>query len=192
MEKKKESILQTVNTLARLLCLLAIVYFALRALDACEQQDDIAIEDTPVVIESIKPIGELYAFTAITEDFSIDNVEKVGLFRKTYYKAVQTLRMQVSYVLNLDSVTYQRKEGTDTVVVRLPELRYMQSSQGGRLLCEVEMANYDAASAISVVEEKIRSKYDTPENRKKALQHVHEVLSTFVVQCGLRPVFEEK
>lgn len=190
MEKNKESILHSVSLLARLLCLLAIVYFALRWIDSCEQQDDIAIEDTPVVIESIKPIGELYAFTAITEDFSIDNVEKVGFFRKSYYKAVQTLRMQVSYVMNLDSVTYQRKAGTDTVVVALPGLRYVQSAQGGRLLCEVEMADYDAASAIAVVEEKIRSKYDTPDNREKAMKHVREVLTTFVMQCGLKPVFE--
>ena len=122
MEKNKASILQTVNLLARLICLLAIVYFALRWIDSCEQQDDITIEDTPVVIESIKPIGELYAYTAITEDFSIDNVEKVGFFRKSYYKAVQTLRAQVSYVMDLDSVKYQRKAGTDTVVVTLPQL----------------------------------------------------------------------
>lgn len=190
MEKNKASILQTVNLLARLICLLAIVYFALRWIDSCEQQDDIAIEDTPVVIESIKPIGELYAYTAITEDFSIDNVEKVGFFRKSYYKAVQTLRAQVSYVMDLDSVKYQRKAGTDTVVVTLPQLRYVQSSQGGRLLCEVEMADYDAASAIAVVEEKIRSKYDRADNREKAMQHAREVLATFVMQCGLKPVFE--
>ena len=179
MEKNKASILQTVNLLARLICLLAIVYFALRWIDSCEQQDDITIEDTPVVIESIKPIGELYAY-----------VEKVGFFRKSYYKAVQSLRAQVSYVMELDSVKYQRKAGTDTVVVTLPQLRYVQSSQGGRLLCEVEMADYDAASAIAVVEEKIRSKYDRADNREKAMQHAREVLATFVMQCGLKPVFE--
>ena len=44
MEKNKASILQTVNLLARLICLLAIVYFALRWIDSCEQQDDITIE----------------------------------------------------------------------------------------------------------------------------------------------------
>lgn len=191
MEVKRESLFQNLNMLARLLCLLAVAYFAVRCIDSCSEEEEIAIEDTPVVIESIKPIGELYAYTAITEDFSIDNVEKVGFFRKSYYKAVQTLRMQVSYVLSLDSVGYQRLPGSDTVVVSLPPLRYQQSPQGGRLLCEVEMADYDAASAIQVVEQKIRSKYDTPENREKALQHVREVLATFVVQCGLIPKFEE-
>lgn len=191
MEEKKASILQNLNLLARLLCLLAVVYLVVRCIDSCSEEEDIGIEDTPAVIESIKPIGQLYAYTAITEDFSIDNVEKVGFFTKSYYKAVQTLRMQVSYVLDLDSVSYRRLAGTDTVVVSLPPLRYSQSSQGGRLLCEVEMADYDATSAIQVVEQKIRSKYDTPENRQKAMQHVRDVLTTFIVQCGLKPRFEE-
>lgn len=193
MEKKKESILSTVNLVVRLLCLLAVVYFVARCIDA-GSEDDIAIEDTPVVIESIKPIGELYAFTAITEDYAIDNVEKIGWFTRSNYKAVQTLRMQVSYVMDLDSVEYVRQEHSDTVVVRLPKLRYIQSAQGGNLLCEVEVpaTQFDAASAIRVVEEKIRSKYDTQANRDKALQHAREALTTFIVQCGLTPKFEDK
>lgn len=179
------------GSVVRLLCLLALVYFVVRWIDANEAEE-LEVKDTPVVIESIKPIGQLYAYSAITEDFAIDNVEKVGFFSKKYYKAVQTLRMKVSYVLNLDSVEYVRKENSDTVVVKLPELRYTQSSQGGNFLCEVEMANYDAAKAISIVEQKVRSKYDSPENRKKAMTNVHNVLSAFVNQCGLTPVFVNK
>ena len=177
--------------IAKAACLLAVVYFVLKCIDASDN-DDIAIQPTPVVIESIKPIGELYAFTAITEDFTIDNVEKVGFFTRNYYKAVQTMRMQVSYVMDLDSVDYVTKEGSDTVVVRLPQLRYVQTAQGGNLLCEVEVANYNAARAIHVVEQKIRSKYDSQANRQKAMAHVREVLSSFVQQCGLTPVFQEK
>lgn len=119
-------------------------------------------------------------------------MEKVGFFSRSYYKAVQTLRMQVSYVMDLDSVKYDVKTGTDTVVVRLPKLRYIQSEQGGRLLCEVEVEDFDASRAISVAEQKIRSKYDTPANYEKAMVHAREVIATFVQQCGLIPVFEEK
>ena len=177
------------TTLVKVACLLAVAYFVVRCIDS-QDEDDITIQPTPVVIESVKPIGELYAYTAITEDYTIDNVEKVGFFSRKYYKAVQTMRMQVSYVLDMDSVHYEPVEGTDTVVVHVPQLRYVQTAQGGRLLCEVEVANYDAARAISVVEQKVRSKYDTPANRQKAMANVHEVLTSFVQQCGLVPVFK--
>lgn len=192
MGTMKESVLQKATAIVKLVCLLALIYFVVRCIDASAEEEDIAIQPTPVVIESIKPIGELYAFTAITEDFSIDQIEKVGFFSRNYYKAVQTLRMQVSFVMNLDSVTYQPIEGTDTVVVRLPQLRYIQSAQGGNLLCEVEVVNFNASHAISVAEQKIRSKYDTPANRQRAMQHVHEVLTTFVTQCGMIPRFQDK
>ena len=187
----EQHLLTVLAQVVKLACLLAVVYFVVRCIDA-QDNDDIAIQPTPVVIESVKPIGELYAFTAITEDFTIDNVEKVGFFSRSYYKAVQTMRMQVSYVLNLDSVDYVPVGGTDTVRVRLPQLRYVQTPQGGSFICEVEVADYNAARAINVVEQKIRSKYDTPQNRQKAMDHAREALAAFVQQCGLVPQFEDK
>ena len=185
------SYITLLSKLVKVACLFAAVYFVVRCIDA-QDDEDIQIQPTPIVIENVKPIGELYAYTAITEDFTIDNVEKVGFFSRKYYKAVQTMRMQVSYVLDMDSVEYVPTGQGDTVLVRLPQLRYVQTSQGGRLLCEVEVANYDAARAISVVEQKVKSKYDTPANRQKAMANVHEVLTTFVQQCGMTPKFEEK
>lgn len=194
MSGNKESLISKALPLVKLLCVLAVVYFVVRCIDAAGQEEEIEIQDTPVVIESIKPIGELYAYTAITEDFSITSIEKVSFFIRRNYKAVQTLRMKVSFVMNLDSVDYVRREGTDTVVVRLPQLRYVQSAQGGRLLCEEEVPadQFNAASAIRIAEEKIRSNYNTQANRNKAMQHVHEVLTAFVQQCGLIPLFEDK
>lgn len=192
MAMNKDRILSLATAVVRLLCLLAVVYFVVRCIDAREDDNDIEIEDTPVVIESIKPIGELYAYTAITEDFGIDNVEKVGFFSKSYYKAVQTLRMRVSFVINLDSVEYVQQEDGDTVLVRIPQPRYVQTAQGGNFICEVESPNFDAARVINVVERKIRSKYDTPTNRQKAMIHARDVLAAFVTQCGKVPKFERK
>ncbi|MCR4602745.1 MAG: hypothetical protein K5683_04340 [Prevotella sp.] len=186
-----QNFLSTLTQVVKLACLLAAVYFVAKCVDA-QDDGDVEIKPTPIVIESIKPIGELYAFTAITEDFTIDNVEKVGFFTRKFYKAVQTMRMQVSYVMSLDSVSYQQVAGTDTVVVSLPSLRYIQTAQEGRLLCEVEVSDYDAVHAINIVEQKIRSKYDTPANRRQAMAHVHEVLTAFVQQCGLIPKFIDK
>ena len=188
-----QNLMGNASSLVKLACLLAAIYFVVRCIDAQQADDELALQPTPVVINDIKPIGELYAFTAITEDFTIDNVEKVGLFRKSYYKAVQTMRMQVSYVMSLDSVDYQPMgQSGDTIRVRLPHLRYVQTAQGGNFLCEVEVSNYNAASAISIVEKKIKSKYDTPLNRQKAMTHVREVITAFVNQCGKVPLFEYK
>lgn len=188
-----QSIMKGLTSFVKLACLVAAVYFVVKCIDAQEADDELALQPTPVVINDIKPIGELYAFTAITEDFTIDNVEKVGLFRKSYYKAVQTMRMQVSYVLSLDSVDYQPLgQSGDTIRVRLPQLRYVQTAQGGNFLCEVEVSNYNANRAIGIVEKKIKSKYDTPLNRQKAMTHVREVITSFVNQCGKVPLFEYK
>lgn len=179
------------GNVVKLACLLAIVYFVLRCIDA-KDQEDIAVQPTPIEIQEVRPIGELYAYTAITEDFTIDNVEKVGFFTRSYYKAVQMLRMQVSFVMDLDSVDYIRQEQSDTVIVRLPQLRFVQASQGSRFLCEVEVPDYNATRAIQTVERKIKSHFDTPANRQKAMTHVRDVLSAFVQQFGLVPKFEEK
>ena len=192
-KSSNQTLMGRMSSIVKLACLLAAIYFVVRCIDAQQADDELALKPTPVVINDIKPIGELYAFTVITEDFTIDNVEKVGLFRKSYYKAVQTMRMQVSYVMSLDSVDYQPMgQGGDTIRVRLPQLRSVQTAQGGNFLCEVEVSNYNAASAINIVEKKIRSKYDTPLNRQKAMAHVREVITAFVTQCGKVPLFEYK
>lgn len=195
MGQLKESALTMVGKLIKLACLLAVLYFVLRCIDDGQNVDDVSVKPTPVVIESIKPIGQLYAFSTVTEDFAIDNVEKTGFFSRSYYKAVQTLRMQVSFVMDLDSVEYVKKdESGDTVIVRLPPLRYVQSAQGSAFICEEEIDKneFNANRVIGIVEHKIRSKYDTPVNRERAMTRVKEVLTAFVNQCGLVPKFENK
>lgn len=193
MGKNTASTVSSVSRLIKALCLVAVLYFVVRCIDATSD-NEIRIEPTPIVIESVKPIGELYAYTAITEDYYIDNIESLGYFTRNYSKAVQTLRMQVSFVMNLDSVVYERREGTDTVVVKLPPLRYIQSSQGGMLLSEAEvrMESFNADKVLNLVEHKIRRDYDTAENRLKAMAHAKEVLSSFVAQFGFVAVFEER
>ena len=190
--RTSEQNIKLFTSIVKLACFLAVVYVVVRYIDARQEEDDVSVQPTAAVIEDIRPLGELYVCTAITEDFTIDNIEKAGFFTRNYYKAVQTMRMQVSFVMDLDSVDYVPLEGSDTVLVRLPQLRYVQAAQGGRLLCEVETSDYDAARAIRIVEYKIKSKYNTPDNRQKAMNRVRDVLGSFVRQCGSVPVFEEK
>ena len=51
----KESLLQKASTIVKIICLLAVVYFVVRCIDSNSEDDDLQIEPTPVVIESIKP-----------------------------------------------------------------------------------------------------------------------------------------
>ena len=173
-----------------LACLAALLYFVNRCSDFYDSPDDIKIEPTAAVIEDIKPIGELYVLTAITEDFEIDVMEDRGFFITTYPKCIQILRQQVSFVLNLDSVDYVPREGTDTVVVRLPQLTFVQSSKGGQFFCEAERSDYDAARLIGLVEHTIKRKYATAQNYERAMANARQILDAFVHQTGRIPVFE--
>jgi len=175
-----------------LACLATVLYVFNRCASYFDDGDELKLEPTATTIEDIKPIGELYALTAITEEYEIDVMEDVRLFHTTYPKCIQTLRQQVSFVLDLDSVSYQPIEGTDTVVVSLPHLRFIQSNKGGTFLCESERSDFDATRLINMVERNIRKKYATEANYQRAMQNVKQVLEAFVRQAGRIPRFENK
>ena len=175
-----------------LACLITVLYVYNRCANYFDDGNELNLEPTAVTIEDIKPIGELYALTAITEDFEIDVMENAGFLMTTYPKCIQTLRQQVSFVLDLDSVSYQPIEGTDTVVVSLPPLRFIQSSKGGTFLCEIERSDFDATRLINMVERNIRKKYATEANYQRAMQNAQQVLDAFVRQVGRIPKFENK
>lgn len=190
---KLKDIATILKSVVRLMCFFFVVYFVIRCIDSRSDRDEITLVPTPVVIEDVKPIGELYAMTAITEDYDVYFMEDPGIFSNDYPSTIQTLRMQVSFVMDLDSVSYEEIAGTDTVVVRLPKLRFVKAGNGGRLLGGVEKADYKAASQrIDIVENKIELKYNTEENYRKAMAHARQVLDSFVRQCGRIPKFVEK
>lgn len=180
------------KSVVRLMIFFFVVYFVVRCIDSRSGREEISLVPTPVVIEDVKPIGELYAMTAITEDYDVYFMEDPGIFSNDYPSTIQTLRMQVSFVMDLDSVRYEEMAGTDTVVVRLPRLRFVKAGNGGQLLGGVEKADYNAASQrIDIVENKIELKYNTEENYRKAMAYARQVLDSFVRQCGRVPRFIE-
>ena len=138
---KLKDIATILKSVVRLMCFFFVVYFVIRCIDNRSDRDEITLVPTPVVIEDVKPIGELYAMTAITEDYDVYFMEDPGIFSNDYPSTIQTLRRQVSFVMDLDSVSYEEIAGTDTVVVRLPKLRFVKAGNGGRLLGGVEKAD---------------------------------------------------
>ena len=176
-------------------CLLAAVYFIARCINSSKGDDEIVLKPTPIVIEDVRPIGELYTMTAITEDYDLYFMEDPSfssIFRNDYVPAIQTLRMQLSFVMNLDSVRYEPMDGSDTVVVYLPPLRFVAAGNGGQLLGGVEKKYYNAVSdRIDIVEYKIKKTYNTRGNYNKAMESAKLTLDAFVRQCGRVPKFVE-
>lgn len=165
--------------------------------------DEMTLRDTPTVIESTRPIGILYLYTTVTEDYAKDSFygsgigssvlgKDNGLFKKRH-DCVQILRQQVSLTLDMDNVQYRPKENSDTVFVCLPDVQFTQSTLSAWFKSDSESeenaVQYDAKPLIQRVEKKIKNRYDTPENRTKAEAKAKQTLSDFLKQYGKVAVF---
>ena len=165
--------------------------------------DEITLKDTPTVIEATRPIGILYLYTTVTEDYAKDAFygsgigssllgKDNGLFKRKH-DCVQILRQQVSLTMDLDKVQYQPVEGTDTVKVCLPNVDFTQSTLSSWFKSDSEAeenaVQFDAKPLIQRVERKIEHRYNTPENRTKAEVKAKETIADFLKQCGKVAVF---
>ena len=165
--------------------------------------DGITLKDTPTVIESTRPIGVLYLYTTVTEDYAKDAFygsgigssllgKDNGLFKRKH-DCVQILRQQVSLTIDLDKVQYQPVEGTDTVKVSLPDVEFAQSTLSSWFKSDSEAeesaVEYDSKPLIERVERKIENRYNTPENRCRAEGKAKETIADFLKQYGKVAVF---
>ncbi len=163
----------------------------------------ITLKDTPAVIEATRPIGILYLYTTVTEDYVKDAFwgsgvgssvlgKNNGLFKKKH-DCVQILKQQVNLTMDLDKVQYSPIEGTDTVQVCLPDVDFSQSTLSSWFKSDSEAeesaVQFDAKPMIQRVERKIELRYNTPENRCKAEEKAKETIAEFLKQCGKTAVF---
>ena len=168
-----------------------------------QDTNDITLKDTPAVIESTRPIGSLYLYTTVTEDYTKDSFygsgigssvlgKDNGLFKRKH-DCVQILRQQVSLTMDLDKVRYEPKENSDTVFVHLPDVEFTQSTLSSWFKSDNEdeenAVAFDAKPMIQRVENKIRTRYNTPENRAKAEAKAQKTIAEFLKQCGKVAVF---
>ena len=165
--------------------------------------DELTLKDTPAVIEATRPIGVLYLYTTITEDYAKDAFygsgigssvlgKDNGLFKRKH-DCVQIIRQQVSLTMNMDKVKYESIEGTDTVKVCLPEVDFTQSTLSSWFKSDSEAeenaVQFDAKPLIQRAERRIELRYNTPENRRKAEEKAKETIADFLKQCGKVAVF---
>lgn len=168
-----------------------------------DDTDDITLKDTPAVIEATRPIGVLYLYTTVTEDYAKDAFygsgigssvlgKDNGLFKQKH-NCVQILKQQVSLTMDLNEVRYEPIEGSDTVIVYLPDVVFSQSTLESWFKSDNEneesAVQFEAKPLILRVEQKIKNKYNTPENRAKAEAKAQETIANFLKQCGKVAVF---
>lgn len=165
--------------------------------------EELALKDTPAVIEATRPIGTLYLYSTVTEDYAKESFwgsgigssvlgKDNGLFKKKH-DCVQVLRQKVSMTMDMDKVQYHVVENTDTVLVCLPDVEFTQSTVSAWFKSDSESeenaVQYDSKPLIQRVERKIKARYDTPENRCKAEEKAKQVIGDFLAQCGKVAVF---
>jgi hypothetical protein len=165
--------------------------------------DELTLKNTPTVIEATRPIGVLYLYTTVTEDYAKDSFYGSGIgssvlgkdngILKKKHDCVQILKQQVSLTMDMDKVKYQPKENSDTVFVCLPSVDFTQSTLNAWFKSDSESeesaVQYDAKPLIQKVEYKIRNRYNTPENCAKAEAKAKQTISDFLKQCGKVAVF---
>ena len=179
-----------------LLGILAIIVLAIVLLSKCMRTNDdtISIEATPNEIRQIMPRNELYVATALIEDFAtLQQTEYHFEVFPEEHSCVQILRQKVSYRLDLSKVEYTPKENR-IMEVKMPELTYTASTQGSQFISDDETYWSEALPSTNElrrkVEQQIRTQFDTPENRQKAILYAQEAIIHILSQLGYQAEFD--
>ena len=194
---------KTVIIISALLFITAAVCLLYR-LHSQKNNGEIQLKETATVIESTRPIGILYLYTTITEDYAKDSFLGSGLgssilgkdngLLKRKHDCVQILKQQVNLTMNLDKIRYEVVGNSDTVMVYLPDVEFSQSTISSWFKSDNEneegAVQYDAAPLIKRVERRIEARYNTPENRRKAEEKAKSSLSEFLRQYGKTAIFK--
>lgn len=194
---------KTVIIISALLFITAAVCLLYR-LHSQKNNGEIQLKETATVIESTRPIGILYLYTTITEDYAKDSFWGSGLgssilgkdngLLKRKHDCVQILKQQVNLTMNLDKIRYEVVGNSDTVMVYLPDVEFSQSTISSWFKSDNEneegAVQYDAAPLIKRVERRIEARYNTPENRRKAEEKAKSSLSEFLRQYGKTAIFK--
>lgn len=178
-----------------LLSILAVIILLIVILSKCTSSTDseISIENTPNAILAIMPKNDLYVATAVIEDFTtLQQTEyHLGLFPEDH-SCVQILRQKVSYKINLSEIEYTQID-KHIIQVRMPALEYVASTQASSFISDDEAYWKESLPSTNElrhkVEQQIRTRFDTPENRQKAILYAKEAVTHILSQIGYQPDF---
>lgn len=161
-----------------------------------EKHPEIVIEDTPILIEDIRPKGELYVCTSLVEDYTIERRTEMHLgILPEKHSCIQILRQKISYRIDLDKVCYV-PDTLNVMIVEMPPVEYTASTQSSPFISDdedywiKELPNTNGLKAK--VERQIRRRFDTDANRKKAEQYAEEALSELLGKLGYEARFKPR
>lgn len=148
----------------------------------------IKIQPSTITVESIRPRGELYVCTAVVEDYVIRHATEmhVGLFPEQH-SCVQVLKQKVSFKIDLNKVRYVQ-DTLNVLIVEMPNVEYVASTQDSPFLSDDEdfwRENMRSTNGMKQeVERKIRHRFDTETNRRKASRYAETALSNIIRKMG--------
>lgn len=154
----------------------------------------LVLEDTIASIEEVRPRGEIYVCSAVIEDYVMKReTERHLLMGTKEHSCVQTMTQKCSYVIDLDKVEYTMVDSLRMVWIKLPPLTYVASTQSASFVSDD--SNYWAENLPNTnemkrsVEEQIRRRFDTAENRRKAERYAEDAIETVMRKLGLEVEF---
>lgn len=148
---------------------------------------------TSAEIVGVMPRGELYVATSVIEDYKSEHATEyhLGLFPEDHSCAL-IMRQKVSYVVDMDNVEYDL-QADKHVVVRMPPLRYVASTQEVRFVSDDEAFWKERIPSTSgmkaEVAERIHSRFDTAEHRLQAGLYAQEAISHVLNGMGYEAEF---
>ncbi|MBR3092448.1 MAG: DUF4230 domain-containing protein [Bacteroidaceae bacterium] len=178
--------------------ILALAFIALAAflVKSClpkpeEVGEQLPLEDTSAIIESVRPKGELYIYSLVAEDFvTKQETEHHVLLFPEEHSCVQVVQQKISFVLDLDKIKYVPDSGK-VVLVQLPDIRYVASTQDSRFMSDDEdyWKDHNTDPMKHAVENKLKKKYDTPKIRQQAKANAQKTIGDLLARFGYEARF---
>ena len=183
------------KVLIALILAAAVIVVTLLVMNRCKDEShEVTLEETIASIEAVRPRGEFYVCSSVIEDYAIKRETEYGLFfGEEEHSCVQTMTQKCSYVIDLDKGEYVATDSTQVVLVKLPAVKYVASTQGAAFMSDD--SNYWARKMPNTngmkkqVERQIRERFDTAENRKKAERYAEEAIREVMKKLGFEVEF---
>ena len=177
-------------------CVATLSIIATMVTKRCVEQKEemLPMEETMASIEEVKLRGEIYVCSAMIEDYVMKRAKEENLFwTDEEHSCVQTMTQKCSYKIDLDKVVYLPSDSGKVVYVKLPPVEYVASTQSSSFLSDD--SNYWADHLPNTnamkqkVEEQIKKRFDTPNNRRKAERFAEDAISEVLGKLGFEVEF---
>jgi len=160
-----------------------------------EHRDEtLPMEETMASIEEVRLRGEIYVCSAMIEDYTMQRATEENFFwTNDEHSCVQTMTQKCSYKIDLDKVEYLPSDSNKIVLVKLPPVEYVASTQSSSFMSDD--SNYWAEHLPNTnamkrkVEEQIKRRFDTPSNRRKAERYAEDAISEVMRKLGYETEF---